>query len=98
RSKRDWSSDVCSSDLTRPISLTDTAQQKPEARPMRIECAAFTANGVRLAQRLAEFFRDGGDVCTVSAPEKYAENGVAALGSLARSEERRVGKGATWRG
>lgn len=59
---------------------------------MRIECAAFTANGVRLAQRLAEFFRDGGDVCTVSAPEKYAENGVAALGSLADWTARSFGQ------
>ena len=59
---------------------------------MRIECIAFTASGVRLAQRLAEFFRDGGDICTVSAPEKYAKNGVAALGSLADWTARSFGQ------
>lgn len=59
---------------------------------MRIECIAFTASGVRLAQRLAEFFRDGGDICTVSAPEKYAKNGVAALDSLADWTARSFGQ------
>ena len=87
-----WERSTTAQNSTRPISPTDTAQRKPEARPMRIECIAFTASGVRLAQRLAEFFRDGGDICTVSAPEKYAKNGVAALGSLADWTARSFGQ------
>lgn len=55
---------------------------------MRIECVAFTAKGVQLALRIAGILCARGDVCKVSAPEKYAREGVLAFGSLSQWTER----------
>src|SRR5207249_6537169 len=92
RSKRDWSSDVCSSDLDRqrmclerPFRLGGNARIGPflavervNAGPANVEFAVVAAHGVGKTPTRSAFGKDFGLPPTVFA--------------LLRSEERRVGK------
>src|SRR5699024_12196617 len=91
RSKRDWSSDVCSSDLFLGISGTpDLVPQSPAVVPELV---------------WTTFSRTGELVLTL--PVRLYEVGEAAFGGaerdpngplgVVRSEERRVGKERRWR-
>ena len=50
---------------------------------MRIECVAFTSNGVQLGLRLISFLQQEGNLCRLSAPLKYVKKDVDPLDSLA---------------
>src|SRR5438128_4494426 len=78
RCYRDWSSDVCSSDLHRPDLL-------PHARA-RMSRAALTASG---PSRLSSAELSGQAASARKASRRTMETGIRKLG---RSEERRVGK------
>lgn len=56
----------------------------PKRMRMKIECAAFTAKGVRLALQIEGFLRAGGDICTVHAWGTHAEKGTIEMTSLAK--------------
>src|SRR6266513_6303564 len=49
RSKRDWSSDVCSSDLERPGSCARALVARPD--PVQLECASTTPTWSRSEER-----------------------------------------------
>src|SRR3546814_18307633 len=99
----DWSSDVCSSDLTPPvitaaIPVGDGASllsRRPDIRQAERELAASTA---RIGVATAELYPDislGVSIGATAAAIGDLFTGGAfryALGPLIRSEERRVGK------
>src|SRR5207247_9315151 len=86
RSTRDWSSDVCSSDLG---SIGRQALDVVAAHPDRLR---VTRSGHRGDDLVALATADDVDVVLVATP------GIAGLEPTLRSEERRVGKdgGAQW--
>src|SRR5699024_11437067 len=84
RSKRDWSSDVCSSDLDREdvaVGCDRPAEQREVVeQPLGDEAVLAVTEQVRLGVALGELLVPGsGDVRQVA--------------ELGRSEERRVGEG-----
>src|SRR5207249_8983207 len=83
RSKRDWSSDVCSSDLA-----LDSVRLKGESLGFRLvgHVDSPVAGGSGTVEILAHLVFDG-------RSEKLPQLGE----SRARSEERRVGKEGRWR-
>src|SRR5207249_5447352 len=90
RSKRDWSSDVCSSDLA-------YAQAFAEVKALgRIDSPTRTADQTQIAN----FWADGAGTATPPGHWNVIAQDVArARGTtLARSEERRVGKEGRARG
>src|SRR5207247_4765383 len=84
RSTRDWSSDVCSSDLTRVAEMSRRARELAPSFSMQKELQLFTQiveaawTGRRNTKHVAK------------------DAGLGDRGSVVRSEERRVGK--EWRG
>src|SRR5699024_11733873 len=89
RSKRDWSSDVCSSDLTFcEATSTSSAAEHPQAEsPSEANAAALSPAKMR---RLGAGERDGVIVGSWGVVGGSGTRCVSA--SDARSEERRVGK------
>ena len=71
------------SKLYAPDFSTDTVLPKRRVLPMRIECVAFTSNGVQLGLRLISFLQQEGNLCRLSAPLKYVKKDVDPLDSLA---------------
>src|SRR5690606_40735156 len=108
---RDWSSDVCSSDLERPERLTAVAEGVrrsglgSDLRPVAPE-PATTADLERVHDpgyvgALERFCRTGGghlDADTPCRPRSWDAALLAAGAGLTRSEERRVGKEGRRRG
>src|SRR5207249_8701596 len=93
RSKRDWSSDVCSSDLKSPYSSEFGRPGKG-----RIEVATRAGSLLRFHKRFEFAIRDASldahNHFTLLAPPRRREWLEGELdGPLVRSEERRVGKG-----
>src|SRR5690606_39842365 len=87
RFSRDWSSDVCSSDLERPVAPSDDFADKP------IRICAFYSPGhdyARVLERLHRAYPEAHVTAMVPA-------GYTVEGPLRRSEERRVGKEGTSR-
>src|SRR3546814_16308251 len=83
----DWSSDVCSSDLSEKVELIDSSGQLS---------VTLDSSGGKIVVRAG-----GGDVgivadgkLTMTAPEieMNAQNGITMNGGPGRTEERRVGK------
>src|SRR5699024_11580329 len=96
RSKRDWSSDVCSSDLVLAFSAQETAQV--------IDCSvAATNSALQRARATLRAARSGPDEVgypTDAQQRALVDRYVSAFEShdVDRSEERRVGKGRSWQG
>src|SRR5204863_2892585 len=91
RSLRDWSSDVCSSDLLRIVgpsgsSFTTTGTiNVPSGRTLTVDQGTFRYNAGSLG--------GAGDVALASATAQFTPNmTTTTLGLSLRSEERRVGK------
>src|SRR5207253_8700416 len=82
---RDWSSDVCSSDLLASLG------ELPEATALWTRRGGGVQVGLSEADELARLVPDPGGLM---------RGGVAGMAGRAtsRSEERRVGKGGRWRG
>src|SRR5207249_7634224 len=94
RSKRDWSSDVCSSDL---INLLDSVLFNDPSEYV-LHGGDGGPNGVVAIDDHADRFeRPNASLCHVGIGGRYDGNGHLA-GPGARSEERRVGKGCRWGG
>src|SRR5206468_6568781 len=87
RSDRDWSSDVCSSDLTRGVAPRDHTYSATLVPAVVITVRAMTPPAESL-------YTDGTDIVTV--PDlRWSRCDIKSLNLLAnvlRSEERRVGK------
>src|SRR5207249_9292104 len=87
RSKRDWSSDVCSSDLSRSTGHVAGEQGQLRERvaqhPHRVADAFAVSVGSRDSHDIHAAIHQGADVI---------ENAVAVEVAEGRSEERRVGK------
>src|SRR5690606_39619198 len=89
---RDWSSDVCSSDLNSAIAYTHALQLSHDESTFSIEFAALTFLSPK--SKVYRYKLDG-----------YDKNWITLKGSNtayftkvpARSEERRGGKGGEWR-
>src|SRR5207247_5382137 len=91
RSTRDWSSDVCSSDLDEPaVQLLARAQRRLRALPLRH--VAHERADVHEPALVAEHVRVDAD--PLLAPVLAAQARLLAPDGV-RSEERRVGKGWT---
>src|SRR5207249_9446819 len=81
RSKRDWSSDVCSSDLSMVLVIVQNLQVHGRSD-----------NALNMGQQLtAHLLREAGKRCTL-AVICVVVNNQHCLGGIRRSEERRVGK------
>src|SRR5207249_6838619 len=89
RSKRDWSSDVCSSDLLRRVLIGERLDDPLELRTgrcrERLDLADRGLGGER--QEPADL-----DCDAVAEKRRFTEAGPQRLELLVRSEERRVGK------
>src|SRR5207253_4708946 len=95
---RDWSSDVCSSDLTqgflssrsKPVDLRRTRCASCQTSALRWDCGTTGKTRLTTAEILLPgsplHLRPAGGPCYVPEP-----------GSSTRSEERRVGKEWSWR-
>src|SRR5699024_12097554 len=89
RSKRDWSSDVCSSDLERD----DTTAACPGCKPSRTTRPNHYRRGSSTARGYDERWR------RLSVQARRLSPQCADCGSVEdRSEERRVGKEWRWEG
>src|SRR5699024_11236395 len=79
RSKRDWSSDVCSSDLGHPVANNQQTRTVGPRGPATLENYQFL-------EKISHFDRE-------RIPERVVHaRGKVAFGYFERSEERRVGK------
>src|SRR5206468_6302768 len=88
RSDRDWSSDVCSSDLVRYcVDVSAGPEQHLRYRQKTPK------NAVRIAEVL---LRAGADINAVA--DIYGGSDTLGLAATSRSEERRVGKEGRWGG
>src|SRR5699024_11544905 len=97
RSKRDWSSDVCSSDLQRSLTLNhqrinDRIFKSASDISTRLVVGAVITNSVR-----CEGFQTREAAIQPWAVSHRAREDKAPGGALRRSEERRVGKEGTTR-
>src|SRR5207249_9396808 len=93
RSKRDWSSDVCSSDLHAEIA---GAEQTIRRSPRDVEARNFLATRYMRAGRVQEAIAHLRAALEVDgkAADVHANLGIALQSAgEGRSEERRVGKG-----
>src|SRR5205814_7743419 len=90
----DWSSDVCSSDLGGAIARRIAPLLRPASSPTQraIRLTPYCALRLRRPNPHVVVVEDG---AAVGRGLEGARQGVDAL---ARSEERRVGKGWRWRG
>src|SRR5207249_5331936 len=89
RSKRDWSSDVCSSDLKEYLRLLEEAARR-DHRKLGAELDLFSFPE-EIGSGLAVFHPKGGIIRREL--ENYSRERHEAAGySFVRSEERRVGK------
>src|SRR5699024_12198439 len=86
RSKRDWSSDVCSSDLSSPF-LSVASSSSPANSAAGLGASLGAGTGAAAAATGAEL---GGAPAVTSTGSSTRAFSVGAYGS--RSEERRVGK------
>src|SRR5207249_8670454 len=92
RSKRDWSSDVCSSDLSGTVTeSTDARFNRGDA----VICTSYEL-GVAHDGGYAEYARVPAD-WVVPMPKGMNLFEAMALGTAGRSEERRVGKAGSTR-
>src|SRR5690606_40771379 len=87
RFSRDWSSDVCSSDL----SLLDRRYRRANTRPSANKATRMIPAGISMdkygkLKSMLDLLRVGEGVVGIG------DDGKAATAGLARSEERRVGK------
>src|SRR5207247_7796592 len=90
RSSRDWSSDVCSSDLNRdPFDLTESGSRRQPYRCPEVAAAVdfvIIDPEIRLVPLRISFELDGKAEC------RAAQLGCRVEVEIVRSEERRVGK------
>src|SRR5699024_11638061 len=86
RSKRDWSSDVCSSDLTGEIIMNAFINKHYDSITKVIICMLVLTFIACIPDAMAS---GGGDLPFTSTLQKIVD---ALSGTIARSEERRVGK------
>src|SRR5699024_11535663 len=92
RSKRDWSSDVCSSDLNRPIKSEETLNKEANHESIENTEEALPANFYFFVEN-----EDGTPFNNHQLIEQYVLSteilqGAAEEVDFDRSEERRVGK------
>src|SRR5690606_40281338 len=96
RFSRDWSSDVCSSDLFAKVNARELLSKEEEAEYKRVKqriiriCQACHQAGVRV-------LIDAEHSWIQDAIDDIAREMMLAFNREARSEERRVGKGCTAR-
>src|SRR5690606_39707945 len=89
RFSRDWSSDVCSSDLKREIMV----RAHELAKAMKGDYSARMSAGLKRAWLEARLIAMGGKVWEKGGHRRiYINNLVELYGLELRSEERRVGK------
>src|SRR5207249_9636216 len=94
RSKRDWSSDVCSSDLFVQVRLRNLVTGN--TFDTRLAATDFVDEAPLETKEFQVLYRDQGGVHVMDTNtyEQYTLDNEA-VGD--RSEERRVGKGRSWR-
>src|SRR5207249_5336733 len=87
RSKRDWSSDVCSSDLQFAYLIMDGIERRPF---LFTQTEVYPVPGlVRLGVKPM--------LCSEAEAEEGGDQRHSRFGGADRSEERRVGKECRWR-
>src|SRR5690606_40970419 len=90
RFSRDWSSDVCSSDLSAATSSRSSAPANTSASPSRRTLTLLL--GIRVQLALAQLGGDLGDRLVLQLLVELLAEGLHERHALDRSEERRVGK------
>src|SRR5699024_11646511 len=93
RSKRDWSSDVCSSDLPLVVEAEQllVGDQQIAAASLGLQLLELLDQGAVVAEEVVAG-------APVPLDQRVLEEDLARRLRVDRSEERRVGKGTRWRG